>query len=523
MTIFTNDFFEMTEQNGKVFIRTIKSGFPLKDFDTILRLHPRVKLTNFAVLKNVLTAENNNTTEIGIWLPSIEIEVARDNMSASLFIYETVEELRQNSDRFVEEIERLLQQKRIVHGIQPIQIDEIVPAKAYLIAQGTPPIKGEDAKVTYLEIPERKPIIKEDGKADYYEMNFIFEIHEDSWLGEKTPAQVGIDGSTIFGEVVAAAPGKDVSLKYDRKSAYEVEEDGKIVLRSKYAGALGQVQGQLTISHHLPINGDVGVETGNIDFQGSLTIRGTVQSGFSVIAKGDISIDSSEGISGAKLIRSLEGDIYIRGGVFGLGETEIEAAGNIYIKHVNEANLRANGDIHIGFYALGSNLSANSIFLDERKGKIIGGTATAKDLIVSAISGNRLERRTELIINTFNKKELQAIIQEKAKLLKNEQDDLIKYETQLKKILSSQSTLNSQQSAVVEQVKQKIVSLRKYVASLDNEIKVSINDLHNAGKEEIKITKEAYPGTYIQIGKKSSLLTKMTNGTFLLESGELNV
>lgn len=523
VTIFTNDFFEMTEQNGKVFIRTIKSGFPLKDFDTILRSLPRVKLTNFAVLKNVLSTENNNAIEIGIWLPSIEIEVARDNMSASLFIYETVDTLRQNREQFVAEIERLLQEKRIIHGIQPILIDEIVPAKAYLIAQGTPAIKGEDAKTTYLEIPERKPVIREDGKADYYEMNFIFEIHEDSWLGEKIPAQPGIDGKTIYGEVIAAAPGKDASLRYDRKAAYEVEEDGKTVLRSKYAGALGQVQGQLTINHHLSVNNDVGVETGNIDFQGSLTIRGTVQSGFSVIAKGDISIESSEGLSGAKLIRSLEGDIYIRGGVFGLGETEIEAAGNIYIKHVNEANLRANGDIHIGFYALGSNLTANSILLDERKGKIIGGTAIAKDVIISAISGNHLERRTELIINTFNKKELQAIIQEKAKLLKNEQDEIAKYETQLQRILSTQSTLNSQQAAVVEQVKQKIAALKKYVSNLDYEIKVNINNLHNAGKEEIKITKEAYPGTYIQIGKKSSLLTKMTNGTFLLESGELNV
>ncbi|WPK10937.1 FapA family protein [Lysinibacillus louembei] len=523
MSIFTNDYFEMTEQNGKVFIRTIKSGFPLKDFDTILRSHPRVKLTNFAVLKNVLATESETTTEIGIWLPNIEIEVARDNMSASLFIYETVEELQQNSERFIAEIESLLQQKKIVHGIQPIQIEKIVPTKAYLIAQGTPPIKGEDAKITYLEIPERKPVIQEDGKADYYEMNFIFEIHEDSWLGEKILAQPGVDGQTIFGETIVAAHGKDIPLKYDRKAAYEVEEDGKIVLRSKYAGALGQVQGQLTISHHLSINNDIGIETGNIDFQGSLTVRGTVQSGFSIIAKGDISIESNEGITGAKLIRSLEGDIYIRGGVFGLGETEIEAGGNIYIKHVNEANLKANGEIHIGSYSLGSHLSANSIFLDERKGKIIGGTATAKDMIVSAIAGNHLERRTELIINTFNKKELQAIIQEKAKLLKNEQDEIVKYEAQLEKILSSQGTLNSQQAAVVEQVKQKINALKKYVASLDNEIKVSINDLHNAGKEEIKITKEAYPGTYIQIGKKSSLLTKMTNGTFLLDSGELNV
>lgn len=81
----------------------------------------------------------------------------------------------------------------------------------------------------------------------------------------------------------------------------------------------------VSVNHHLPVNGDVGVETGNIDFNGSISIRGTVQTGFSVIAKGDISIEGPEGVSGAKLIKSIDGDVFIRGGIFGLGETRVEA------------------------------------------------------------------------------------------------------------------------------------------------------------------------------------------------------
>lgn len=50
-----------------------------------------------------------------------------------------------------------------------------------------------------------------------------------------------------------------------------------------------------------------------------------------------------------------------------------------------------------------------------------------------------------------------------------------------------------------------------------------MEEMRRVGKEEIIVTKEAYPGTYIQIGRKSSLLNKMTNGKFLLEFGELNV
>lgn len=523
MIIFENNFLEISQENGKVYIKTTKSGFLLKDFDAIIRLNPRIKLTNFAVLKNVLSKEVENKVEIGEWLPVVSIETSRDKMTVSLFVYETTEYIRQNQLEIKDEIRRLLAEHSIKHGIQPINIESIVPGKAVLLAQGTPPIKGDDAKITYLEIPERKPVIREDGKADYYDMSFIFEIKEGDWLGEKIPLQYGIPGLTVYGVEVPAQPGRDVPLKYDKKSAYEAEEDGKTVLRSRIGGVLEHIQGLISVNHHLPINGDIGVETGNIEFEGSVSIRGTVQAGYSVIAKGDISIEGPEGVSGAKLIKSLEGDIFIRGGIFGLGETRIEAGGNIFVKHVNEAHLIAGEDVNIGFYSLGSNIKGHSILVDERKGKIIGGTAIAKSVIVTAISGNRLERRTELIINSINKQDGLAIIQNKASLLKAMHEDIVHLEGQVTRSMALVKNFNKQQVAAFEQTKQKLNQSKDQAGTLDREIKQMMNDLRNAGKEEIHVTKEAYPGTYVQIGKKSTVLSKMTNGKFLLEFGELNV
>ena len=523
MIIFENNFLEISQENGKVYIKTTKSGFLLKDFDAIIRLNPRIKLTNFAVLKNVLSKEVENKVEIGEWLPVVSIEISRDKMTASFFVFETIEYIRQNQLEIQGEIQRLIAEHSIKHGIQPINIDSIVPSKAVLLAQGTPPIKGDDAKITYLEIPERKPVIREDGKADYYDMSFIFEIKEGAWLGEKIPAQYGIPGRTVYGEEVPAQPGRDVPLKYDKKSAYEAEEDGKTVLRSRIGGVLEHIQGLISVNHHLPINGDIGVETGNIEFEGSVSIRGTVQAGYTVIAKGDISIEGPEGVSGAKLIKSLEGDIFIRGGIFGLGETRIEAGRNIFVKHVNEAHLIAGEDVNIGFYSLGSNIQGHSILLDERKGKIIGGTAIAKSVIVTAISGNRLERRTELIINSINKQDGLAIIQDKASLLKAMHEDIVHLEGQVTRSIPIVKNFNKQQVVAFEQAKQKLNQLKEQSATLDREIKQMMNDLRNVGKEEIHVTKEAYPGTYVQIGKKSTVLSNMTNGKFLLEFGELNV
>lgn len=523
MIIFENRYFEISENSGKVYIKTIKAGFKLKDFDTIVRLNPRIKLTNFAVLKQVLNEVSTNPVEIGNWLAPLTIEVSRDKMSASLFVYETVDYIRANEQAFREDVAKLLAEHKITHGVLDLKIEGIVSGKANLIAQGTPPVKGEDAIITYLQIPERKPVIREDGTADYYDMNFIFEIEEDAWLGEKIYAQPGTPGTNVYGETIAAQPGRDVPLKYDRKSAYEVEEQGKLVLRSKMGGVCEDNRGMISINHHLPINGDVGVETGNIEFSGSISIRGTVQSGYSVIADGDISIEGPEGVSGAKLIKSLNGDIYIRGGIFGLNKTRIEAGGNIFVKHVNEAILVAGREVHIGFYALGSKISGHSIFVDERKGKIIGGKAVAKNTIVAAITGNHLERRTELIINSVNKQDGLEQIQSKAGLLKSMQEDVVQLETQINRILPIAENLTKPQLAALEQTKQKLADNKEAVINLDREIKQLMNDLRSVDKEEIHVTKEAYPGTYIQIGNKSSILSKMTNGKFLLEFGELNV
>lgn len=521
MEIFSNEFFELTENSGKVFIKTFKKGFPIKKFNEVLQRHSRLKLTNFNKLMTVLQNESPTPVEIGIWLPEMDIEVSKDKMTANLIVY--VADILSQPEYFQKELKNLLNNKQITHGIQDIDIHSISPGKPVIIAKGTEPIKGEDAIVTYLEIPERKPVIREDGRADYFDMNFIFEIKANDWLGEKIPAKPGINGQNVFGEEIPASPGKDKPLKYDRKSAYEVEEDGKIVIRALSNGVVEERQGLLTVNNHLPINGDVGLETGNIDFDGSISIRGTVQNGFSVIATGDLSIEGPEGVTGAKLIQSREGDIYIKGGIFGLKETKVIAGGSIYVKHVNEANLFAKKDIVIGFYSLNSHLEADSILVDENKGKIIGGKAIARNTIVTAISGNRMERRTDLIIKTMNRQEGYQIIQEKAAMLKATQDEIMQLTEKIEKLKKVKNLMNSAQLESFEEMKEELEDKKQQIIQMDHEIQELMESLKSVGKEEINVRKEAYPGTFIQIGQHSSLLTKLTNGTFKVEFGELNV
>ncbi|MFJ8066681.1 DUF342 domain-containing protein [Psychrobacillus sp. NPDC096426] len=523
MIIEKNDEITLSENNGRVFIAINNNGYNLKKFDELTRKHTRLKVSNFLALKKALENKSHDPIEIGSWIESMELVISEDKMEALLTIYESQTYIQENLAEIHTNIQKVLQEQRIIYGHRPIDLLTIKTGKTYIVAKGLSPQKGEDAKVIYLEQAEKKPVVKEDGNTDFFDMNFIVEIKEGSWLGEKTPPQKGVDGMNIFGEMVPAEPGDDTPLKYDTKSAYEVEENGAIVLRSKTNGIIGEVNGVLSVQKHLVIDGDVGLETGNLTFDGSILVKGTVMAGYSVIASGDVSIEGKEGVNAAELIKSTEGDVFIKGGIFGRGVTIVEAYKNIYIKHANECTLEAKEDIHIGFYTLGSSIAANKILLDERKGKIIGGKTIAVNSITAAYSGNSLERKTELIVQGIDRKILTEKAKVKAEEMMKLQEEMSKLNGQISQFSQMKNAMTVQQIAVFEQTKQKYNQLQTEIKGIDAEIQRILKTLRQPNDCYIHITKEANAGTLIQIGYKSSVLSSSTKGKFKIENGELNV
>lgn len=518
-----NKFISLNEVEGKVMITIHKPGYPLKEFEKVLHRNPRIKILNFIELTKALNSEELTDFEVGLFLPSIELEYTNDLMSAHIIVHETIEYYDEYETNLNKRVNLLLRENGIVHGIQDIILKEVKTSKPYTIAKGTPPQKGSDAKIKYLERPERKPIIDEEGKADYFDMNFILEINKDDWLGEKLEAQEGVSGTNIKGDSIPAVNGKDLNLKYDSKSVYEIDELGKSVLRAQMNGVLDIQDGKIMVRKHLPINGDVGVETGNLKFDGSISITGTVISGFSVIASGDISIESSDGVFHAKHIESVHGDIYIRGGIFGKGKSLVEAGGSIFVKHSNESILSANKDIHIGYYALGSTIRANNVFVNELKGKIIGGRTEALNVITTAYSGNRLERKTDLIVHGINRQALQNEVKIKAVELREIQEEIYSCEKKVTQLQLLLGKMSLQQVGVYEESKLLLEDKQKHSSQLDMEIQQILVLLRTPDECEIRVTKEANAGTHMQVGSKTKSLKHVTSGVFKIENGVLNV
>lgn len=517
-----NDFFDLYVRGEDVVIDLKKAGFPLKSFDMITNQNPRVKIASFPALRKALT-EVGNGHKIGYYLPLIEVIVSPDQMKAEVMINMTITEFQAEKNRLLQMIRKSLDEHDVVYGIVNLTEDDLFPGAPVIAAAGREPEKGDDAQITYIEKPERKPVIREDGLADYYEMNFVTHVQEGDWLGEKIAPTEGKAGKNILGEHVAASPGNDAKLRYDRKSVVEVEEQGKIVLRALFGGALEFVDDVVGVGKHLIINGDVGPETGSITFDGAVTVYGTVMAGYSVKATGDISIEGNEGVTNAKEICSSEGDLYIKGGVFGGDITLIEASGNMYIKHANNCRLFAK-NIHVGLYILGSDVVGETVFVDKQRGKIIGGRIEALFRIECGFAGNTHERTTHLYAKGIDKDVIYQEIQQLALELKELQKTARNLETQLALInggLSSQ--LRGEQADAYDKLQKTLQAGRDKMFEIDREIQVGLYKIKTAKPPQIEVAREAYPGVIIQIGSKSSLLNKTTKGVFEVVDKILNV
>lgn len=519
MIIEQNDDMLLEEESGSIYITIYNKGCSFLQIHSLLMENPQY-VFDFKNMNDAITAANGAKVHVGQKKPLIEWKIPSDKLSASIKLNCTNEYLQQNYPEIVSQIMKSIQEQNITEGIllNIIQNDLKANEEEIIIAKGQDPIPGKDAVVTYYKRSERKPTISEDGKANFYDMNFLDEVKKGDWLGEKIPLTKSIPGKTITGEFAISDNGKDKQLLYDQKTVGVFKEEGKLVLRALMDGIVEFEAGKIAVGNHLIIGGDVGVETGNISFEGNITVKGTVLDGYSVFATNDISILSDLGVGNIATIESELGDVFIKGGIFGKGKSKIIAGRNIFVKHTNESTLEAGENIHIGFYSLGSYLKANNIITDERQGKLIGGVIEARGKVLAGIIGNRLERKTTIHVLGFNREQLKEELNDlllrykvKVKELDIIKEKLGVFETFLEE-------LNPTQYKKYNDIMSEFEKITKDIFGCDQKRKSLMEILESKGDGEITIGQMAYPDTNLQIKNMKKKLNESTKGTFFAQN-----
>ncbi|WP_163102647.1 FapA family protein [Peribacillus alkalitolerans] len=354
------------------------------------------------------------------------------------------------------------------------------------------------------------------------DMNFIDEVKKGDFLGEKLSPTEGKPGKTVTGEIIVPKRGTDKKLFYDPNSVGEYQEGGRVVLRALLNGVVEYRAGRLHVGDHLVINGDVGVETGNIDFQGSITIKGIVKEGYSVKATKDISIMSELGVSGINRIESLDGDVFIKGGIFGKGTSVVKAAKNIFVKYTNEAVLEAGENINIGYYSVGSVLKAKNILTDDKNGKLIGGIIEATGRIRTGVIGNKLERKTILNVHGFDREKMQLELESIISVYKEKLQTVERLKRKLDIFESFLEQLNALQYSQYIEVKREFDKIMIEIFQFEERKKSLLELLETKGEGEISIGLIAFPETLFNIKNLNKRLNQATKGTFYAQGNSLH-
>jgi uncharacterized protein len=295
-------------------------------------------------------------------------------------------------------IQKELEKAGVLAGIQKDAAADAVksaneahtPQRNVVVAKGTPPLKGEPALVKYeFSTDDEKQTFRilPDGRIDYKGSANIPIAKKDQLLATVSAPAEGAPGINVQGKLIPADSGADTYLVAG--SGVRASADG----RSFFAEVSGCIILNLPVIEVLDlfeVKGDVDFSTGNIDFNGSVIIHGTVREGFEVKAAGDIIVQKM--VEASRL--SASRDVRVLGGIQGQGKGLIAAGRDVYAEFAQNARIEAQGSVYINDFAVNSFIFCK--FLKEQRGhgSVVGGEVYAQRGIDVMILGSPAGTKT---------------------------------------------------------------------------------------------------------------------------------
>lgn len=299
----------------------------------------------------------------------ITLEISTDAMQA--FITKTD---YFNPDITVSQIKDALLDRGVVMGIvEDTMIDGFIKSsgfktKAFLVARGINPIEGRDAKIEFFFNTDylKAGGVTEDGSIDFKDRGDVPHVEEGTVLAEKIPRVEARQGHSIFGDEIETTPGRDLQLKIGKGA--KLSEDGCKALAAVKGFPKYSLAGQIFVHQEYTTDGDVDFETGHIQYDGNINIKGRVKSGFKVRGNDVQALELDGGEIDA------QGNVRIAGGI---NEGTIYARGNVFAKFIHNSEITCMGSVTVEKEIVDSTIECSGECKAEN-GKLISSTVTAK-------------------------------------------------------------------------------------------------------------------------------------------------
>ncbi len=399
----------------------------------------------------------------------------------------------------LKDIKRELENRNIVFGINEKNIHrftaDCIHNTPFLIASGREPVDGRSAAVEYnFETERLKPFIEmQYGRINLKELNFIQNCTIGDILAELHPAEPAVDGYNIMGTVFPAESSDDpVELKCGSNTYME---NNKIL-----AGIKGNVyleNNAVCVEEVVSVD-NVDYETGNIDFDGSVDIAGTIADGFSVKASGSIQVGKC--IGRAELFSGRS--VILKAGINGDKEGKITCRGNLLSKYIESSIISCGGDIIVEEAIMNSQVdSTGDVLLSGRRAEVIGGIIIVGGILHCKKIGNLYDVRTNLVMGIDpGRIENYYKVQ---KQLNNKRTNLDELDEKLRQL----NNLHSRDEHEAGKIARAKSQIEREISETSGEISVEVhkiqqlrNDLIPSGKSYILAEDRIYSGVRISFG-----------------------
>ena len=443
----------------------------------------------------------------------VKIEVIKNALEVKMEILPP----ERGRDIIKSQIDVELKKNGIIYGIKEDLIDQIVENKYYnqqfIIAKGKPSEKGEDARIIYFFDTVQDLKFEEDqkGQVDYKTLGLLNNVTTGEVLAEKVLLTEGIEGINVYTNKIPAKSGKDRRFLKGKK--VKLSND-KVKLVSMINGHVTLADKKVVVTPIKIVPQDVDYSVGNIDFIGTVFVKGNVNSGFKVKAKGDIIVDGMV----EDCILESGGNISVRNGIVGQigGKGLIKAKGQIKSKYLENIKVLSDKSIYIKDNIINSVVWAKeNLVMEGDRGVITGGEVIAGEEIISQIIGSEFSNKTLISVGVYPE------YRNKKNLLKEE---ILKIQKEIETLESDIFGLrkkNTQGKITPAQMKSFLEKTRKllYNKTLLEVKKEKTRELtdviENENLGKIHIVNQVYSGVVIKIGNRTlKIKDDLQNVTF---------
>ena len=460
-------------------------------------------------LKKIKVSLRNNETEAYIKVPS----PSEKGPPEKLFKHE--------------DARKVISEAGVTTGIKEDVLEKVFAENLFdqevLVAEAIPPEDGLDSEIEFFFKYKQKlePSEDKDGRIDYKDVSFLTNVNKGDQLCRRHPPTPGEPGTTVTGNSIPPKAGMDHKLPIGNNTDVSSSDPDLLIASTGGSVSYDIRYHKVEVQPNLEIKGDVDYNTGNIDFIGSLLVKGDIKAGFKVKVAGDLEVGGC--VEDAEL--QAKGDILIKKGFIGRGKGLIRCEGDVTIKYVQGQKVFCEGDLSLGGELMhcqaqvGGNVSVTS-----RKGVIIGGSIKAQGSVEATQIGNENYIQTEIVAG------YDYIFAERLKEINDELEQIEENQEKIIKGLKALShmkvqlkgKLQPEQAALFGRMQETLKQYPKQKTELEEEKNRLETEIEKGHEAFVQVTKRLYPGVKITIGKFHRVFNEQFDGrTFREIKGEI--